>query len=344
MLQAQGKFHDASALFARALTLMPQLFDAFQSVCATLVALLPALHEAMRRAAEAWPKPLPANELFDGAGAAEIAGDPLLLCILQSTPVREFALERVLTLLRASLLADAVAETDFDNAMLAFCCALAKQCFINEYVFAVTPEEETQVERIVSALGEAIASETDIAPIQIAALAMYRPLHELSDANILLARRWPASVDDVVTQQLRETSQEAKLRDSIPRLTTIDDEVSQRVRRQYEENPYPRWVHVAGNVEPVALEQYLRDIFPTIPFMSSGGTGTLDVLVAGMRHRLASHWCCSDIRGRPGDGRRPQPEQSCLRGAHDAARIHRAHRRTRKPTFSSSAPSIAPSV
>jgi SAM-dependent methyltransferase len=281
LLQAQGKLREASARFARALTLMPQLFDAFNGVCATLVSVLPALGEAMRRAAAAWPKPVAADELFDGAGFAEIADDPLLLCVLQSTPVREFALERVLTLLRGSLLADAVAEKNIDDKVLVLCCALAKQCFINEYVFETAPEEAAQVDRLKAALSDAIASGADIAPVQLAALAMYLPLHALPGASTLLARSWTAVIDDVVTQQLREPLQELKLRESIPRLTAIDDEVSLRVRQQYEESPYPRWVHVAGNVEPTPIEQYLRDIFPTIPFTPLAQSGTLDVLVAG---------------------------------------------------------------
>jgi SAM-dependent methyltransferase len=281
VLQAQGKLREASARFARALTLMPQLFDAFSSVCATLVSVLPILSEAMRRAAAAWPNIVPAEELFDGAGVAEIADDPLLLCILQSTPVRDFALERVLTLLRRSLIAGAVGGGNFDDKTLAFCCALARQCFINEYVFATSPQEDEQLNQIKLALANAIASGSDIAPTLIAALAMYLPLHALPGANSLLARDWPPAVDDVVTQQLREPLQEFKLRDSIARLTAIDDEVSLRVRQQYEESPYPRWVHVAGNVEPTPIEHYLRGIFPAAPFTPLGRSDTLDVLVAG---------------------------------------------------------------
>ena len=40
--------------------------------------------------------------------------------------------------------------TPSDDDALAFCCALAKQCFINEYVFATTPDEDAQVERLQS--------------------------------------------------------------------------------------------------------------------------------------------------------------------------------------------------
>ena len=140
MLQAQGKLAEASARFARTLELMPQLLGQFSGICATLVALLPALGEAMRRANEAWPQRLPLDRLLGDAGFAALAADPLLLTILQSGPVRDIALERVLTTLRGALLERAIAD---DDAALAFCCALAQQCFINEYVFATTPAEDS---------------------------------------------------------------------------------------------------------------------------------------------------------------------------------------------------------
>ena len=194
MLQAQGKLTEASARFAQALTLMPQLFEQFNGVCATLVAVLPPIGEAMRRAIAAWPNRLTADQLLGSAGLAAIAADPLLLCMLQSTPVREIALERVLTSLRAALLDAAVdANKPVAEAALVFCCALAKQCFINEYVFATTPDEDAQVERLKAALGDAIAAGAAIAPISLAAIAMYQPLHALPDAQALLDRSWPSA-------------------------------------------------------------------------------------------------------------------------------------------------------
>ena len=49
----------------------------------------------------------------------------------------------------------------------------------------------------------------------------------------------------MVEQQMREPLQERQIRQSIPALTAIDDEVSQKVRDQYEEMPYPRWLKAA---------------------------------------------------------------------------------------------------
>ena len=253
---------------------MPQLLNEFAPIRATLTALLPPLGETMRRTDAAWPSRLSIESLFAGTNLAAIASDPLLLAILQSTPVRDVAIERVLTSLRAPLFEQALAGAPVDDTTLAFCCAVARQCFINEYVFITTPEEDARVDALKSKL-------RDLTPMQLAAVAMYVPLHALADAQSLLECKWPRVVDEVVTQQLREPIQERALRDSIQRLTTVDDDVSMRVRQQYEENPYPRWVHIAGNVEPATVADYLRSMMPACVFAPLDESGGLDVLVVG---------------------------------------------------------------
>ncbi|MFZ1003732.1 MAG: methyltransferase [Pseudolabrys sp.] len=276
VFHAQGKAKDASVFYAHALALMPQLFQQYSGIRGTLTSLLPQLDEALRRQMAAWPKRLGESELFGEAGLAAIADNPLLLVLLQSTPIRDVAFERLLTALRASLASAATADKPVADLILGFACALARQCFINEYVFATTPDEDVQLEDLRRARSGASPS-----AMQIAALAMYAPLHTLPSASVLLERKWNPLIDAVLTQQLREPAQERQLRDLIPRLTQIEDEVSQRVRQQYEENPYPRWVHIAGQVAPMPIDQYLRDQFPTAAFTPLGKTSALDMLIAG---------------------------------------------------------------
>jgi 2-polyprenyl-3-methyl-5-hydroxy-6-metoxy-1,4-benzoquinol methylase/tetratricopeptide (TPR) repeat protein len=281
VLHAQGKLREASTYFAHSLSLMPQLLEQIGGVNATLLAVLPAFGEAMRRAAMAWPIRLPIEQLLGSAGLPAIYDDPMLLCLMQSVPPRNINFERVMTSLRLSLLDSASAGETVSPSALAFSCALATQCFINEYIFATTADEDGKAERLKAALVDDLKSGAMIAPLSVAAVAMYQPLYSLPDAQALLDRTWPPAVDEVVTQQLREPLQELQLRASIPQLTPIDDEISQRVRQQYEENPYPRWVKAAGNVEPVAIDKYLRNKFPTVAFTPLGKTEAVDILVAG---------------------------------------------------------------
>ncbi|HSP50746.1 MAG TPA: methyltransferase domain-containing protein [Pseudolabrys sp.] len=281
VLHAQGKLREASIYFAHSLSLMPQLLEQIGGVNATLLAVLPAFGEAMRRAAMAWPIRLPIEQLLGSTGLPAIYDDPMLLCLMQSVPPRNINFERVMTSLRLSLLDSVSAGETFSPSALAFSCALATQCFINEYIFATTADEDGKAERLKAALIDDLKSGAMIAPLSVATVAMYQPLYSLPDAQALLDRTWPPAVDEIVTQQLREPLQELQLRASITQLTPIDDEISQRVRQQYEENPYPRWVKAAAGIKPTALDVRLRGMFPTATFTPLGKTEAVDILVAG---------------------------------------------------------------
>ena len=112
-------------------------------------------------------------------------------------------------------------------------------------------------------------------------MASYRPLSSLPDPRKLLERAWPDSVDRLLTQQIREVDEERQARDTIPRLTAIEGEIASAVRRQYEENPYPRWVVAPSPPVPVTVDGYLRSRFPLSSFRPLGDRSGVDILVAG---------------------------------------------------------------
>jgi len=288
VLHMQGKLREASACFAQSLSLVPQQLEQYSSVNSTLVAVLPVFGEAMQRASRAWPDRLTIEQLLGSSGLAAIYDDPMLLHLMRSAPPRSIHFERALTSLRLALLDSANAGETVLPPVLEFCCTLATQCFINEYIFATTADEDAKVERLKAALSDGIKSGAAIAPLTVVVIAMYQPLYSLPDADELLARTWPPAVDEVVTLQLREPLQELQLRASIPQLTPIDDDVSQRVRQQYEENPYPRWIKAHGGVQPTTIDAALRAKFPTAPFTPLGKTESVDILVAGCGTSLAT--------------------------------------------------------
>jgi SAM-dependent methyltransferase len=284
VLLAQGKRDAASACFERALVLVPQLFDDFASVGALLVAVNPALGEGMTRAAGAWPRRLPARDLLGSAGFEAVCADVLFRRVLESTTIRDVNLERLLTSIRLDLLrmaGDAAARDGVEDNVLGFCCVLAKQCFINEYVFATTPKEAEQAERLKQKLLQGLTQGSNVPALWPAVVAAYFPLHSLPNAQSLLERAWPTALTEVLVQQVREPWEERQYRDLIPRLTGIEDDVSVQVRGQYEENPYPRWVHAASASASITLDEHLRAQFPTAAFHPLGSSGGIDVLVAG---------------------------------------------------------------
>ena len=80
--------------------------------------------------------------------------DALLRSLLESACIRDIALERFLTNARGVLLEAAISGGPADEDTVAFACALARQCFINEYAFDCTDAELAQVERLRDGAGE----------------------------------------------------------------------------------------------------------------------------------------------------------------------------------------------
>jgi SAM-dependent methyltransferase/Flp pilus assembly protein TadD len=278
-LMAQGRFKDASKSFARALRLVPELAENAAATVATLLSVNPALRDGVARAAAAWPDLLNIEQMLGAPGLAALADDAMLLAVLKGTTVRDVALERFLTSMRTAVLKQAGGQPDDDTA-LEFLCALARQCFNNEYVFAESPEQTDLVEPLRASLIEALDQGAPIAPARLVALASYRPLASLPAARRLLDRPWPAPLDELLTQQVREVDDENQLREAMPRLTAIGGEGGAAVRQQYEENPYPRWVVAPSRRDPIAIDEYLKRRFPLAPLRTFGDR-TLDVLVAG---------------------------------------------------------------
>jgi len=171
---------------------------------------------------------------------AVAASCELLTTLLRATPIPDADIERALTRLRSALIDLDTAElAALPEAQLDIICALAEQCFINEYVYGLTPAELDAAARQKAAL-QNDAAHTNWAVAAL--LACYEPLAGiLNDA----APRddAPAGVLRLIRQQIDEPGIEAELGASI---APVRDKTSLAVKGQYEEHPYPRWTRVGA--------------------------------------------------------------------------------------------------
>ena len=229
---------------------------------------------------------------------ATIAEDRLLRTVMSATRVNDPDLERLLTAARRLLL-DAAARPmgEPPMAVLEFACALAQQCFINEYVFAEDADERMAALRLADSLADRLRAEDEIPGLWPGTVGAYRPLHGVPDAHRLLNRSWPAAVVEVLTQQIREREEEQAIRASLPTLTRIENEVSRKVRDQYEENPYPRWVARAPPIMSFPLGEYFRMRFPRAPLRPMCAAAEADILVAGCGTGADAIEVCRTISG-----------------------------------------------
>jgi 2-polyprenyl-3-methyl-5-hydroxy-6-metoxy-1,4-benzoquinol methylase len=236
------------------------------------------------RATSAWPKRLPAQEIFSPSEFAQLCDDRLFRCLLEATLVCDIELERFLTATRFTMLEAASARIDshqVEENALPFFCALAQQCFINEYIFAYMDHEIEQARRLRALLVEALASGTSVPELWLVVVAAFFPLARLPVADLILDRHWSAPVAALVARQVREGQEERQLQTSVPRLTTIEDGVSLLVKQQYEESPYPRWMKAAPVGKSMTIDGYLRRQFPLVSLGNVSKNGGVEILVAG---------------------------------------------------------------
>jgi tetratricopeptide (TPR) repeat protein/SAM-dependent methyltransferase len=241
----------------------------------------PDIRRAIGWLTDAWPARLRVEPAPGELGA--VFTDPLLRQLMASARIVEPDMERLLTALRFALLqrAASAAPGEVDGPALAFCCALAWQCFTNEYVFTHTDAEFALALRLQAQLASAFQSRAAVAEFNLAVVACYFPLAALPGAQALRDRHWSEPITGLIVQQLQEVELERQDRSSIPTLTEVDDEISLKVQEQYEEHPYPRWGKLAPAVRSTTVDQYLRRKFPTVAFRSLGKGAEFDVLIAG---------------------------------------------------------------
>ncbi len=245
---------------------------------------IPGLRALLQRALrERWTRP---QALAAAVCAAVLlrpfdVRDPLLHTLLELAPIPHRELERELTGRRREILHAVAGGALLDAEELAAACALARQCFINEYVWHRLAAEGDALEILRQAIETDLASGVAPADTGLAVLAMYLPLASLDGAERLLAAGRRSEVAALLAQQVGDPAEEARLRDTVPRATAIEDEVSRRVRDQYEENPYPRWVATIEPARQVQLAGWLTDRFPGVTVTPPPGGRALEVLVAG---------------------------------------------------------------
>lgn len=151
-----------------------------------------------------------------------------------------------------------------------FLVALGQQCFLNEYIYAETPEENKLIDELVS-----LPESTELAEsYRYALVSCYRNLlrtfpdnetafHEMAVGSV--------SFSNLIKAQVFDLLDEERLKSSIKSLGTFKNQISKNVQQQYEENPYPRWIAVAC-FPPLDKEGSSFEV--NLP-------ETLDILVAG---------------------------------------------------------------
>ncbi|MDH5722709.1 MAG: methyltransferase domain-containing protein [Alphaproteobacteria bacterium] len=202
--------------------------------------------------------------------------------MLYNLPIQGVDIETLFTALRKYFLLLTIENTIKDklwDQSHIFLAAFACQCFLNEYVFFESEEETKQIIELQTRLENALKNNKAPDIYALCLYGCYRPLYKLKNIDYLLKNK---NVSDLIRIQVQEPLEEEQSKSGIKAYTKIEDEISQLVKAQYEENPYPRWV------QPTALNTYpLKDLIQKIfPHMGNDEFNAINhekpkVLIAG---------------------------------------------------------------
>ena len=194
---------------------------AIANVAASLLWIKPAMRDAL------------AADRLGSPQLTALAQEPLLLRLLSRTIVPSWSFEEFFTRLRRSL----ARMRDPDH--LPLMAAVAEQAFNAGYVQYQSGAEAALEEEL---LNKDVAS---LSPAELMVLASYRALADVPGAAQIADRKdLPEATRRVVLRTLLEPMREREIESQIVASTPIHDAVSKRVRAQYEEHPYPRWINI----------------------------------------------------------------------------------------------------
>ena len=282
-----GRTHEAIAAFLKAVEQAPgndQAWRALSSAMRNVRELpdLPGLRDAliaMFKRVDVNPRSLTTAALAHlharhgfcagvDASYEALLGDELFLLMIANAPVPDCDVELLLTALRARAM-HAHANGEDAGPSLEVTCALASQCFLNEYVYFVEDDE--------AALVEALVDKRDWRAAAL--LACYKPLKDTPFAKSDFSEA-PAPVAALARLQIEAPAQERALMAELETLKPVADAVSTLVQSQYEENPYPRWTQ-CDLATPAPFADVVRAALPHLSKSDAPDIEAPEILIAG---------------------------------------------------------------
>ena len=308
-LLKRGKFEEAIEAYNKALSIKPDFASAFNNIgialtnviftkanrdlTKTIVSLLdreryirpsdiakpvisllkfePNLNKLMQSAGEDL-KQGPMNVILI------LSGFPLLLKLMSLCPLPNLELEGLLTNLRRSILSNILSLKETSVELIKVQSALALQCFINEYIYNYTMEEEKTLQLLEASVRKGFEQNEQPGPQVILILASYKSLKEYDWYDRVVITD---ETKKVFSSQLEEPTKEEKIKDDLPILKEITDSISSKVREQYEGSPYPKWVTLGLPLKSMSISNVIDEFKLKLHDNNITEVIKPDILVAG---------------------------------------------------------------
>ncbi len=165
--------------------------------------------------------------------------DELLIKALEKMIFQDPEWERVLTKVREYICNGVInKKIILKNEILKFTCALAQQCYLNEYVYSIDHNEMLMINKIINIFKSDHSNYENLSLI-----CCYYPLYKIGNEFPLIESNFLLNQDlhKLLLYHLQEPLKELSLAKEIKQIIASTNKISNLIKAQYQENPYPRW-------------------------------------------------------------------------------------------------------
>ena len=173
--------------------------------------------------------------------------DSLMKVVLSTTLINDLELEKFLIFLRSGFLKYSKNLT-YDDDLQDFLSAFARQVFLNEYIYHTCEVEQNQIADFISELKEINFRKNPLGIILLSIAILFVSIESISWITNELRNKIQKKLK---IKFIKPKNQPTDFRSSIKSIGVISNQISKKVRKQYEDYPYPRWLQTKIIKNPI---------------------------------------------------------------------------------------------
>ena len=207
----------------------------------------------------------------------DIINEKLFQLILKKCLITDLDLEFYLTKIRKKLLKKFLSkrENQFFMKIYKFLIVFAEQKFFCEFIYHETDEEKELLKK----LENKIKKKDDICELSILLISLYKPLNKCNYLQKKLISYISKSneFNNFLKYVFHDPNKDKLVSKSLKSLSNFSNKTSRLMKRQYEENPFPRWRYTLRPMEGNDINEFTRRYSRTFfkkPKILIAGCGT----------------------------------------------------------------------
>ena len=201
----------------------------------------------------------------------------LLMQFMKVCPIPDYYIEKNFVKIRKKVL-NQTYKSNIHEANINFLISLSIQCFLNEYIYEQSKDEIEKIKKIDERIKNNLSKNKKISDLEILCLTCYEPLNNFSWSNKI---KFSYKLKEIFELHLNQNKIENQISKTIKSISKINDRVSIKVKKQYEENPYPRWENLGLSIEPRNIIAVINDSDLNLDLKKISKSESPEILIAG---------------------------------------------------------------